>query len=299
MNDDGYYAQATKRNIGLVTREEQERLRTSRVAIAGMGGAGGGYVTTCVRMGIGGLSLADFDRFSVANVNRQQGAMSSTIDRPKAEVMAEIARDIHPDVDVRVFNNGIHPGNIDDFLKDANAVLDALDVFAMPARRLLYRRARELGIPVLFGAPPGFSASIGVVMPDGMSFDEYFDIRDGMSDFEQLIAFAVAMAPPGTHWRYMDSGRVDSSEQAAPSMASALTLTAGWIGTELLVVLLKRREPLTVPRYMQFDPYLQVLRKGRLLWGNRGPVQRFKRWAIAKKFAAEKERVVFTKLPTA
>lgn len=294
MDGDAYYAEATKRNIGLLTLQEQDRLRNCRVAIAGMGGAGGGYVTTLVRMGIGALNLADFDRFSVANINRQQGAMRSTLDRPKTEVMAEIARDIHPGIDVRAFNDGIHPGNIDEFLRDVDAVLDALDIFAMPARRLLYRRARELGKPVLFGAPPGFSAAVAAVMPDGMSFEEYFDIHDGMSDFEQMIAFAVAMAPSGTHWQYMDSSRVDSSEQAAPSIASALTLTTGWLATELLVVLLKRRPPLAVPRYMQFDPYLGVLRKGRLRWGNRGPLQRLKRWVIAKKLESQKDKVVFT-----
>lgn len=96
MTPDEYYRDATKRNIGIVSRAEQDVLRGARVGIVGMGGAGGIYLTTLVRMGIGRFHISDFDTFSVVNINRQAGAMSSTIGRPKAEVMAEIARDIHP-----------------------------------------------------------------------------------------------------------------------------------------------------------------------------------------------------------
>ena len=98
MTPDKYYRDATKRNIGIVSRAEQDVLRGARVGIVGMGGAGGIYLTTLVRMGIGRFHISDFDTFSVVNINRQAGAMSSTIGRPKAEVMAEIARDIHPGV---------------------------------------------------------------------------------------------------------------------------------------------------------------------------------------------------------
>lgn len=46
MTPDEYYALATSRNLGIVSREEQDTLRRSRVAIVGMGGAGGIYLTT-------------------------------------------------------------------------------------------------------------------------------------------------------------------------------------------------------------------------------------------------------------
>lgn len=286
MDPDQYYALATKRNLGIVSPEEQQKLRNARVAILGMGGGGGIYLTTLTRMGIGHFNIADFDAFSVVNTNRQAGAMQSTIGRPKTEVMAEIARDIHPGVEIKRFDHGIGEHNVEEFLRDVDIVLDAVDVFAQPARLLLYQTARRLGKPVLFSAPLGLSATLGGFMPDGMTFEDYFDIREGMSPFEIMIAFLVGLAPAGTHLKYMDLSRVEPSEQAGPSSAAAISMMAGVVGTEVLVILLNRRAPVAAPLYTQFDPYLGVYKRGRLRWGNRGPLQRLKRWLVARKFNA-------------
>ena len=59
------YDSAFSRNLGLISPQEQQRLRHCRVAIAGLGGVGGAHVLTHVRMGIGKFHLADFDTFEV------------------------------------------------------------------------------------------------------------------------------------------------------------------------------------------------------------------------------------------
>ncbi len=301
MDANTYYQTATKRNIGVVSREEQERLRRSRVAIVGMGGGGGIDLITLVRMGIGRFHIADFDTFDVVNINRQAGAMQSTIGRPKVEVMAEMAQDIHPGVEIGKFPGGIGEHNIDEFLQDVDLVIDALDVFALPARMLLYGAARRKGIPVLFGVPPGLSATLCVFMPDGPSFEEYFDIRPGMTPFQIMAAFIVGLTPAGTHWSYTDLSRVEPSSQAAPSCAAAMAMLAGLLATEALVILLQRRAPMAIPAFAQFDAYKGVYKRGRLRWGNRGPLQRLKRWLVARKFrsqAGEFNHAGFEPLPT-
>lgn len=284
MDPDDYYALATKRNLGIVSREEQDRLRRSRVAIVGMGGAGGIYLTTLARMGVGRFSIADFDTFGVVNTNRQAGAMSSTVGRPKAQVMAEIARDIQPGVDIREFGEGVGPHNIEDFLDGADAVLDAIDVFAQPARLLMYRTARAMGIPVLFGAPLGLSGTMGVFTADGMTYEDYFDLHDDMAPFDIMMRFLVGLAPKGRHWTYMDAAHVVPEEQAGPSSAAAISLIAGMVCTETLVALLGRRPLRAAPAFCQFDAYLGEFRRGRLRWGNRGPLQRLKLRMAEKKF---------------
>ena len=160
MTPDEYYRDATKRNIGIVSRAEQDVLRGARVGIVGMGGAGGIYLTTLVRMGIGRFHISDFDTFSVVNINRQAGAMSSTIGRPKAEVMAEIARDIHPGVEVVSFDRGVGEHNIDDFLRGVDVVLDGADNF--PVRYLLNDACVKLRIPLVYGAVQRFQGQASV-----------------------------------------------------------------------------------------------------------------------------------------
>ncbi|MZI96108.1 ThiF family adenylyltransferase [Vibrio sp. CAIM 722] len=289
MDSQEYYKLAVTRNIGLVTEEEQTRLKHSRVAVAGCGGLGGRELIDLVRMGIGRFNLADFDEFSIKNVNRQIGATSSTADRPKVEVMTEMAKDIHPSVDIKMFPNGIQEDNVVDFVSNADVIVDAIDFFSMPARRLLHKTARKCGKPVVFAAPLGFSGTMSVFVPNGLSFDEYFDINDDMDLFEQLIAFTVGVAPWGTHWKYMDTSKVDSSDHSGPSLACACNIATGLLTSEVLIILLNKRAPMAVPNYMQFDTMRCLYRKGKLHWGNRGPLQRLKRLLAAKKFADQRE----------
>lgn len=288
MDLNEYYKVAVTRNLGLVTESEQEKLKRSRVAVAGCGGLGGRELIDLVRMGIGAFNVADFDEFSIKNVNRQIGAMSSTVDRPKVEVMAEMARDIHPGVDISMYPNGIQPDNVDEFVSSADVIVDAIDLFSMDARILLYKTARKHGKPVVFSAPLGFSGTLNVFVPGGMTFEEYFDINDDMDLFDQLIAFVVGIAPWATHLKYMDTSKVDSSDHAGPSLSCACNIATGLLTSEVLIILLNQRPPMAAPCYAQFDTFSGVYKKGKLRWGNRGPLQKLKRYLAAKKFADQR-----------
>ena len=72
------YQEAFARHLGLFNPEEQKRLRSSRVAIAGMGGVGGIHLITLARLGIGAFHIADPDHFELVNFNRQYGATPAT-----------------------------------------------------------------------------------------------------------------------------------------------------------------------------------------------------------------------------
>ena len=65
------YDTAFERNIGILSKADQQRLRSSRVAIAGLGGTGSAQVHALARTGIGAFNLADPDTFELANFNRQ------------------------------------------------------------------------------------------------------------------------------------------------------------------------------------------------------------------------------------
>lgn len=283
------YSTLFKRNLGLVNEAEQERLRNSRVAVAGLGGVGGIHLVTLARMGIGKFNLADLDTFGEVNMNRQYGANAKTVGRPKVQVMAEVVRDINPDADLRLYENGVQPDNVVEFLKDADAVVDSIDYFAIKARMLLYKTARELGKTVFFSAPIGHSGTLHVFTPEGMSFFDYYGIREDMTPFDQLVAFSIGLTPRGTHWKYMDLTRVDLNSHAGPSLASACDISAGLLTTEVFAHLLRRRSMQAAPAYVQFDPYRGLYRKGRLMFGGKGPLQQIKRWVVARKFKDQAE----------
>lgn len=278
-----FYRESFKRNIGLVTDGEQERLRASRVAIAGLGGVGGIHLVTLARIGIGGFHIADNDTFEPVNFNRQYGATSASIGRQKTEVMKEAANSINPEARIKTFPEGVTGKNVDEFLEGVDLAVDAIDFFSIDARRLLFNRSREKGIFAVTSGPIGFGSTLQIFDPNGMSFDEYFGITEGMSYVEKMIAFSVGLTPSPLHLKYMDLSKVDLKSGTGPSFASACVLCASLVATEALNIILKRKPVKAVPHYFQFDPYRQIYKKGYLFMGAKNPMQYLKRKFLLKK----------------
>jgi molybdopterin/thiamine biosynthesis adenylyltransferase len=250
-----------------------------------MGGVGGIDLVTLARLGIGRFTIADPDVFETVNFNRQYGATLGNIGRGKAEVMAEEARAINPDLELRVFNEAITSENVADFLSGVDVLVDGIDFFSIEARRLVFREARDRGIWAVTAGPIGFSTAWLVFDPDGMSFDRYFDLHDGMDRLDQLIAFAVGLTPRATHLRYLDLTRVNPQAATGPSAALACHLASGVAAAETLKILLDRGPLRPAPWYFQFDAHRHVLCKGRLHLANRHPWQRYKRWRLNRSLA--------------
>jgi molybdopterin/thiamine biosynthesis adenylyltransferase len=286
------YGEAFSRNIGLLSEAEQERVRRSRVAVAGLGGVGGAHVLALARIGFGGFSLADLDQFELANMNRQVGASMNTLGRSKVEVTAESVKAINPDAELRLFPNGITRDNIGDFLDGAVAAVDGIDFFNMDARRLLFREARARGIHALTSAPVGFGGTLHVFSPTGMSFDRYFDIHDDMNLARQLIQFVLGLAPKRAQRSYFPPGAVDLEKRRAPSLAPGCLLAAVFVSTEIVNLVVKRRPPKVAPHFSQFDPFSQTYKTGYLRGGNRNPMQRAKRSWILRTNRALRDAVL-------
>jgi molybdopterin/thiamine biosynthesis adenylyltransferase len=276
-------SEAFERNRGLISKDEQEKLARSLVAIAGCGGVGGLHAHTLARLGVGRFRIADSDHFSVANINRQIGATVQNIDRNKAEVTAEMIHSINPEASIEVRATNIDEENAADFVKGADIFVDGVDFFSLPARRQLFRAAWAAGIPALTAAPLGFSATLHVFARDGMTFDDYFDLSDRQEYFDQLVRFFVGLAPSGLHLPYMDLSSVDLETGRGPSSIIACQIAASLAGGEAIKIILNRGQPLLAPKYLQFDCYRQLLRKRNLPGGNRNWFQRIKRAVVARK----------------
>jgi molybdopterin/thiamine biosynthesis adenylyltransferase len=287
MNAAWSYEVAFSRHDGLLTAREQERLRLSRVAIIGMGGVGGVHLITLARLGIGKFTIGDPDRFEAANINRQYGARVDTLGRPKVDVMAEEVRRINPEVEVKTFGEAIRPETVGDFLAGADLFVDGIDFFSIGMRRVLFRRAAEKGIYAVTAGPLGFGTAWLTFAPQGMSFDQYFDLNDGQTELEQLVCFLVGLAPKALHRPYIDWSRVSLEEKKGPSAGLACQLCSGVVAAQAVRLLLDRGPIRAVPYYSQFDAYRGILRTRRLWLGNRHPLQLLKRSLVMRRFRGQ------------
>jgi molybdopterin/thiamine biosynthesis adenylyltransferase len=268
------YDEAFSRNIGWLTRQEQDQLRHKRVAIAGLGGVGGIHLLTLCRLGIGKFHLADFDTFDLANFNRQAGATVSTLCQNKLDVMIRQALDINPELDITGFADGVTQANLGDFLDGVDLYLDALDFFAFEARQQVFAACAAKGIPAVTAAPLGMGAAVLNFLPGGMSFDDYFCLDDG-NEAEKPLRFLMGLAPAHLQMGYLaDPSAVDLANRKGPSTIMACQLCAGVAATEALKILLGRGPVRAAPRGYHFDAYRNKLA---LTWrpgGNRNPLQR-------------------------
>jgi len=132
----------------LIGSEGIKRLKDSRVAIFGVGGVGGYVCEALVRSGVGSFDIIDSDTVSVSNLNRQIIALSSTVGRPKVEVMKERMLDIAPDAEVNARQCFFLPENAEDFdFSQYDYVVDAVDT--VKAKIEIIVKATEAGVPVI------------------------------------------------------------------------------------------------------------------------------------------------------
>lgn len=267
------YERAFSRNFGWLTKEDQVRLKKSRVAIAGLGGVGGAHLLTLARLGVTNFTISDFDEFDVHNLNRQAGAFMPYMGQSKIGTLARLARDINPEIDVRLFPEGVQGDNVVDFLRDVDVYVDGLDFFALPARRMVFAKCRELGIPVLTAAPLGMGVALLYFSPNGMSAEDYFR-WEGQESLEQYARFIAGLSPAMVQRDYLVAPEaVNFQEKRGPSTVMACDLCAGVMGTSVLKLILGRGSIRAAPWGMHFDAYHQKLKLTWRPFGNANPLQ--------------------------
>ena len=268
------YGAAFSRNVGWLTEAEQFALRSKRVAVAGLGGVGGSHVLTLVRLGAGAFNLADFDAFALTNFNRQAGAMVSTLGRAKIDVIAGMAKDINPELDIKLFGSGVSGDNLDEFLAGVDLYVDGLDFFAFQARCATFAACARLRVPAITSAPLGMGVAHLNFLPGGMTFEEYFRL-EGLPESEQALRFLLGLSPAMLQRAYLaDPTRVNFSEHRGPSTVMACQLCAAMAATEALKILLGRGKVVAAPRGLHFDAYRGKLVKTWRPGGNNNPIQR-------------------------
>jgi len=268
------YEQAFSRNIGWLTIQEQQKLRRCRVAIAGAGGVGGIHLLTLSRLGVGNFNIADFDTFEIHNFNRQSGAMMSTIDQEKVKVMRSMALDINPELDIKVYEQGINESNVDDFLAGVDIYVDSLDFFALNARKMVFKRCYEMNIPVVTAAPLGMGCAYLAFLPGKMSYEQYFRF-EGKSEQDQYIQFLIGLSPGMLQQGYLvEQSALDFDAKKGPSTPMAVNLCAGIAGTNVVKILLQRGDVLCAPRGLHFDAFRNKMVKTHCRFGNNGLKQR-------------------------
>jgi len=248
------------RNIGLFSREEQERLRRAKVAIAGVGGVGGIEAATLARFGIGGLSIMDPGVFDEPDLNRQFAAMESTLGENKARATARLLRDINPHLELDVLDHApSDPGKLEAFMKGSHMVVDAIDYSGLDYKALFARTARKLGLPNVTAPIPGFGTLMVIFDPRGMTLEDFYEAP---ADPGEWPSFNIPLDRILGERRYGELvGSYGSGDLPyLPTCSGAAALNGGLVATEIALILTGKRpweDIVFAPR----ATYVDVLRR--------------------------------------
>jgi tRNA A37 threonylcarbamoyladenosine dehydratase len=121
----------------LISEDGVRILGRMHVMVCGMGGVGSWCAEALVRSGIGRVSLVDFDKVAITNVNRQMPALESTLGQPKVRVLAERLREINPRCDIVEREEQVNPDTLPGLLGTGpDFVVDAIDQLQHKCRLL-------------------------------------------------------------------------------------------------------------------------------------------------------------------
>lgn len=112
----------------LLGSETMELMAQQRVIIFGVGGVGSWCAEALVRTGIRQLTIVDFDRVDITNVNRQLMATTQTVGQVKVEALKERLLSINPDAEIVALQQVFTEETAADFHLDSyNYIIDAID----------------------------------------------------------------------------------------------------------------------------------------------------------------------------
>lgn len=132
----------------LIGKEGLEKLKSSTVAIFGIGGVGSYTAEALCRSGVGRLILIDYDDVCLTNINRQIHATRKTVGKPKVDAMKERLLDINPDADI-VLHNELYNAETSEklLLPEYDYVVDAIDMVSSKIDLVI--KCIEMNIPVI------------------------------------------------------------------------------------------------------------------------------------------------------
>ncbi len=117
-----------RRSELLLGNEVMDTIAQKRVILFGVGGVGSWCAEGLIRSGIRHLTIVDFDRVDVTNVNRQLMATSQTVGQVKVEALKERLLSINPEAEITALQQIFTAETAESFnLGSYDYIIDAID----------------------------------------------------------------------------------------------------------------------------------------------------------------------------
>lgn len=145
-------------------KEGQKQLKSTKVAVLGIGGLGSPIGVYLAAAGFGTIQLIDSDTVEFSNLNRQIIHWEENVDRLKVESAKDKLERLNHDITIKRKATRLDQENIDEILQKTDIVLDAMDNFH--TRLLANEYCIKHEIPFVHGAVFGLEGRLTSILPD-------------------------------------------------------------------------------------------------------------------------------------
>ncbi len=243
---DFQYEDIFQRNIGVFTREEQERIRKGTVLVAGSGGVGAPTAIALSRLGVGKIIVSDIDTYEASNINRQLPSTISTVGESKVKVLADHLRSIHPYSEIVAIEGGINRSNVDELVAASDIIVSSIDGCMTMTLQKACKKSKKLNITAALLKDKVMSTSFPY---DGVSISDFYLYEVDEDDMEgsekKYKEFMNAMFKRG-----------DIFERGyAPTTSSGVFIASGILSYQVGFYLARNEVTIpSFPAHIVFDP---------------------------------------------
>ncbi len=141
----------------------QAKLRKARVLVVGGGGLGSPVLLYLAAAGVGVLGVADSDKVSLSNLNRQILYKTEDLERSKALTAVQRVRDLNPEVKAIPYEERVLRTNGPALVRQYDLVVEASD--NLETKDLMNELCVDAGLPLVWGAVERVEGQMGVYRP--------------------------------------------------------------------------------------------------------------------------------------
>jgi molybdopterin/thiamine biosynthesis adenylyltransferase len=220
--------------------EQQEKLKSTKVTLLGLGGVGSHILYSLAALGIQNFRIVDFDKVELSNLNRQILYDEADIGQFKSIAAKNKILKFAPNANIEVFNKKISGINeIEEIIKDQDIVINAADQPRAKIIDWVNAACVKENVPFLCGALDSKWAICYTIIPGKTGCIECW--KSGAKStglvFQDLIdkpGFVSAVSPNVT-------------------IVPFVSIVSGLLVTELIKIVTNIAEPKSLGRLCAFD----------------------------------------------
>lgn len=179
------------RNLGLLTKNEQLKIGSKIVLIAGCG-VGSTIAICAAKIGISKFILIDADKVDNTNLNRQ-AYNTDNVGVIKSVALKENILKTNPRANIVSYAQFVDENNAESLVKQADIIIDAIDPLSQKAILALHQAARKYNKNIILPLDVGWGAKVYVFNKDSITYEKLIGIdTDKKYSEDQLVEIFIS-----------------------------------------------------------------------------------------------------------